>query len=354
MIGFAVQIAQAGTFTLGTWRGHDALLFSGEIEDGDQEIFEKHAQDVPNAPHGIPILLLDSPGGSVVTALEISRTMRRWQFHTVIPNYATCASACASILFTAGKYRTIEDFGRFGQHSCSLNDADNELCNEIIAEHALENGISHGSIAAFLNNVPSSDIIFLSREDIDGLGITRYPFEMESGFEKSEPVLWEIISGRTPPAQAAWRIDFHEDGYKAFLRPFADHKREMQINLFCVESSMGRLFLSMEILGSVETAVESIININVSTDIFGWVDDNPLIWQKYPGILEVISEIPTKYIIDFLENANNLSFQISIRRPFEPMIATTYLHTSRRALIFAANNCASGNFQGRRAPIHYK
>ena len=167
--------------------------------------------------------------------MKISKIMDGVPFHTIIPNGARCASACGSIVFIAGKYRTVEPLGLLGQHSCSINRQPFQACNELISQHGLHHGVSHGSIAAFVTYVLPNEILWFSRKKSDGYGLTRYPGERMSGFEKSEPIVIEALFGRMPPAQSAWRLDFHEDGFRAFLRPASDHEREMQTNLFCNE-----------------------------------------------------------------------------------------------------------------------
>src|SRR5688572_6067959 len=104
-----------------TWRGKEVLRLTGPIEEGTAERFAGVLPRIAPLPHGMPILLLDSPGGSVAEAMAMSRLLDLHPFHTVVPDGARCASACASILFVAGTYRTVEPFGALGQHSCSVN-----------------------------------------------------------------------------------------------------------------------------------------------------------------------------------------------------------------------------------------
>jgi hypothetical protein len=335
--------ADAAVFTTETWRGHQVLRMTGRIDPGSAKRLVEAAERVAPLPHGLPVLLLDSPGGSVDEAMEISSFLQRHPFHTVVPDGALCASACASIVFIAGRNRTVEPFGLLGQHSCSVGGSPDQACNDEIAEHAFKNGVSHGSVAAFVTYVQPDEIMWFTREDADGWGLTRYPREAENGFEKSEPRVIRMLTGRFPEAQAAWRIDFFEDGYRAFLRPYTDHIREMQLNVFCRESTPGRLFLSMEINGASEVVSSASRGVRVATDRFAWADRSPLIRQMDDLVTEVIAEIPQERIIPFLRDADELEFRVDLRPPYEPMVAKTFLYTSRDALLFAANNCASGD-----------
>lgn len=336
--------AHAGSISIEHWRGRDVLRLSGPIDAGLAD--ELHAKEelAELWPHGARVLLLDSPGGSVAEAFRISAILDKSPFHTVVPNQAKCASACASIIFIAGKFRTVEPFGAFGQHSCSRNGIQDRECNEVLSNNALAHGVSHGSVAAFLTYASPKDMVWFSREDTDGWGISRYPGEKASGFEKSEPRVLQIITGKKPSAQSAWRLDFMNNGYRAFLRPAADDERELQMNVFCFEPLPGRLFLSMEINGAAETVTNAILNVEVATEAFEWKIGSPLIMQSDPQVASVVVEVPQPKIKAFLTKSDSLKFTIDLRQPYDPIIATTYLAGSRKNLTFAANNCATAEY----------
>jgi len=243
--------AHAGTISVDVWRGHKVLRLTGEITKGMSDKLLSKIDFADVWADGTKILLLDSPGGSVKEALRISKALGQTPFHTVVPNRASCASACGSIVFVAGKFRTVEHIGKIGQHSCSRNGIPDQNRNRKISDHAVLHGVSRGSIEAFIGYASPADMIWFSREDVDGWGLSRYPGEAESGFEKSEPRVLRALTGEMPPAQAAWRIDFNGDGFRAFVRTSSDAEREMQLNLICYEPRLGRLFLTMEVHGDV-------------------------------------------------------------------------------------------------------
>ncbi len=173
----AVQIRQI------LWSGDHVLLLTGKIEPGDTvKLAEALAKAKPLA-HGLPVVLLDSGGGSVSEALEISALFERSPVHTVVPKEAHCASACASIVFISGRYRTVEEGGLLGQHSCAVDGIKDDKCNDIISNHAIAKGVSHGSIAAFITYGSPREMIWFSREQADCWDLTRYPFTFESGAE---------------------------------------------------------------------------------------------------------------------------------------------------------------------------
>lgn len=290
-------------------------------------------------PYGLPVLLLDSPGGLVDEAMLISSIMDLVPVHTVVPEGARCASACASIIFIAGKARTVEDGGLLGQHSCARGGIPDDACNEKLSKHAVAHGVSHGSVKAFVTYVPPESVLWFSREDAEGWGLTKYPGEDLSGFEKSEPRVIKLLTGTVPPAQSAWRINFREDGFEAFVRTASDFEREMQLNVFCSEQLPGKLFLGMEVNGPAKTVQDAVTGLVIETDVASWEDSSPLIHQKDELITEIVTEIPSSHLKAFLTKTNKLTLGVALRQPYEPMIAQTWLNQSRKVLLFAANNC---------------
>lgn len=235
-------------FKLVEWRSHQVLRANGEIIKGDASALAKWLPALKPLPYGLPVILLNSPGGNVDEALRISELLTSRWVHTVVPSGARCASACASIFFIAGKDRTVEEGGLLGQHSCSVGGIKDQQCNDTISANAIAQGVSHGSIAAFITYADPSEMIWFDRELADCNGITRYPFETESGFNKSEPCVIKVITGHFPPAQSAWRVDFEKDGYRAFLRPALDHLRELELSLYCNDQVPSTLSLYPSIL----------------------------------------------------------------------------------------------------------
>ena len=329
----------AMSFTLERWNGHDALKASGEIVEGDATKFANALRKLPVAPHGAHIVLLDSPGGSVYEALQMVETIDKYPVHMVIPNNASCASACASILYVNGLYRTMEPFALFGQHSCSKDGQESQLCNEIIKIVGSKNGVSTGSIEAFLKYVTPEEMLWFTREDSDCWGISKYPFSSQSGYEKSEPCVFKMLSGEMPLSQSAWRIDFYRDGYMAFLRPAHDHMRELQLDLWCDELNPNRLFLSMEIAGPADLIQNGILSANLKASPIDIIDADFYVEQMDKLYSRVTVEIPENQVKPFLTKSDNIQFTLKTKPPLENISASTYLSSSREALLFAANNC---------------
>jgi hypothetical protein len=257
----------------------------------------------------------------------------------VVPAGGRCASACASIIFISGKYRTVEDGGFLGQHSCSRDGRPSQQCNEFLAEHAITKGVSHGSIAAFTTYMRPHDMLWFSRSEADCWGITHYPFSEESGFEKSEPCVIENIVGRKPPAQSAWRIDFKLDGYRAFLRPASDSERELELGLYCDERAPGAMFLTMDITGPSYRVQDAVISASFMAGPIRYVDAPFSVSQISPEVSQVTMKIEKRDVIDLLTKVSKMTVELGVTKPYDTISATTYLSNSRKALLFTANNC---------------
>jgi hypothetical protein len=342
----ASNVTEAMELRQTAWRGRPALLLQGEIERGDAGKLSQRLRGLQFWPHSAFVLLLDGPGGSVGEALLISRLLDGYVAHTVVPKGAKCASACASIVFIAGKYRTIEEGGLLGQHSCSTRGVKDQQCNDLLSKNAFLHGVSYGSVAAFVTYVAPDDIRWFDRSNGDCHGLTRYPFERESGFEKSEPCVTRGITGRNEKPQSAWRIDFKGDGYRAFQRTTDDSKRNMELNLFCYEAKPGSLFLSMDIQGPDQKIRGAVAGVSLSALPLAYPD---LVYQLVDtgqGYTQVIAEIPRKDVRTFLETTNELIFTARLKQPYVDMTATTYISNSRKALMFVANNCVRKDDEG--------
>lgn len=326
-------------FLIIDWRGHKVLKAMGEIVPGDATRFSEAIVAADPLVHGLPIVLLESVGGSVSEALKIAGTLKEMPVHMIVPSGARCASACASILFIAGRLRTVEEGGLIGQHSCSRDGVADQLCNSIISQHAFENGVPYGSVAAFVNYVAPREVVWFSRENVDCWGISRYAFEKESGYERSDPCVVKQIAGKYPRAQNAWRVDFYLDGYRAFIRAGYDHSRELQLNLFCDENVPGNLFLSLEIAGPATNIKNAIVAASILSDLLSYDKIKHRVVQRDPNYSEVIFRIPRSDVIKFLTKIDELKILLSLKKPLKPIFVKTNIASSRKALIFAANNC---------------
>lgn len=94
-------------------RGPDSILIQGEIDRESLASFHEALRRVPRAR-----IVLDSPGGEVLPALEIGRIIRQRRLTTLIPERAQCASACG-LIWLAGAPRELGPQAVVGFHAAA-------------------------------------------------------------------------------------------------------------------------------------------------------------------------------------------------------------------------------------------
>jgi hypothetical protein len=168
--------AYSMTFEVLIVGGEPAIIGVGPIVHGDADRLK--ALFIPKNKHSLGYypLLLNSPGGNVGAAFAISKLMDEYTVYTYVLPGQRCISACAAIVFIAGKEHLVVRDGLLGFHGCynGQNKEINEMCNEIIAKHALEHGTAYGSVMAFIATTPYDKVIWLSGEDADCWAVNRY------------------------------------------------------------------------------------------------------------------------------------------------------------------------------------
>ena len=70
------------------------ITVSGTIEPEDGTKFSQIVSEIKNG-----FVILDSPGGAVLSGLEIGRLIRNKKLMTGVPSSTLCASSCALIWF---------------------------------------------------------------------------------------------------------------------------------------------------------------------------------------------------------------------------------------------------------------
>ncbi len=150
--------AEAGTAKVVEYEQSETLYLTGDVDYNMVADVGLYLPTGKPNDYGLRVVLLNSPGGFVDAAFEISQIFDGLGVHTVIPNGASCMSSCASIIFNAGDYRTVAPEGVFGQHSCAVGDVPDDECNQVVGDHAFAHGVSHGAMSAFMIQVVPEDI----------------------------------------------------------------------------------------------------------------------------------------------------------------------------------------------------
>jgi len=176
------------------------LKGTGPIVAGDAERLREALRQTPRQRHGLKLLALDSPGGSVDAAFEMAKVMDSVGVGTLVLPGDSCASACAAILFVAGRTRIAAPGSRLGFHTCynSISRVGDEICNHRIAAFGLAHGIAYNSVFVFMHAAGPDGMIWFSGQSADCWGFNRWP-------EGMTPAGWEECllkalrgSGRNP------------------------------------------------------------------------------------------------------------------------------------------------------------
>lgn len=169
--------AAAMTFKVATTsKGFQVIIAKGDIARGDARRLARALEKADRDRHGMKQLYLESEGGLVYDALEMATLMREVGVSTVVRKGTVCASACASVLFVAGKYRTVEKGGLLAIHSCYDNRSGRPAteCNAIISAQAETSGVSALTMMA-LQEAAGRDIIVFESDDAACFGLTLKP-----------------------------------------------------------------------------------------------------------------------------------------------------------------------------------
>jgi hypothetical protein len=185
----------AMTFEVWNVGGEPAIIGDGEIRDGDATRLENVLTKEARHSAGYFALALNSPGGSVKPAFDLARVIDAYNINVYVPSHFVCVSACAAFVFISGREHVVLPGGRLGFHGCydSRTKEIVDLCNDAIAQHALEYGTAYGSVMAFIRSVPHDEIIWFNSEQADCWAISRY--EITSPPPNFEQCVFEAIRG---------------------------------------------------------------------------------------------------------------------------------------------------------------
>jgi hypothetical protein len=144
------------------------ILLKGEILKGDDRVFKKIAFDTDRA-----IVILDSPGGLLMPALEIGKAIRLKGFATAVTD-ATCTSSCA-IIWLAGESRLLSKKASVGFHAAYAEEADGKklpigVGNALIGSFLNSLGLND-NVIAFVTTASPDSISWLNKSRAESLGL---------------------------------------------------------------------------------------------------------------------------------------------------------------------------------------
>ena len=186
---------------------------TGEITVGTNARFQKFIAQ--NAIKPGAVVFLDSPGGSVIEALELGRTIRALGFNTEIGGHArdkngnvvgpasACFSAC-TLAFLGGRERYVDTDAMFGVHQVSTSD-------KLTSGQALELGqITIGEIveyASFMGARPEfiyeltraapTEINLLSATTLQNLNVTTPRFKTDWSIKSVQGTFYLLAATNT-------------------------------------------------------------------------------------------------------------------------------------------------------------
>lgn len=122
--------------------GYKLITVSGEIQEGDDEVFYKLANQAERA-----VILLESPGGSVDVGLSIGSEIAIRGFSTIVLDGDGCHSICA-VIWVSGAARYMSPDAEISVHAAYslVDEASGSL-------EALPSGVGNAMIGAYLNEI---------------------------------------------------------------------------------------------------------------------------------------------------------------------------------------------------------
>lgn len=177
LVALGSQPAAAMRFKLVTTSGQVVVSATGDIVTGDARRLTRALAKASLDKFGTRKLLLDSAGGQVVEAFKMAEVLDKIAVTILVPKGAVCASACASILFVSGKYRTVAEGGALAIHSCfdTSNGRPMKECNALIADHADYVGASGKAVMALQQAAGTEAVFLIDQKGAACLGLSRVP-----------------------------------------------------------------------------------------------------------------------------------------------------------------------------------
>lgn len=175
-----------------TSSGLKVVVATGEIKRGDTKRLSDALEDAERDKYGTKEIYLESPGGLVVEAMKMAGVLEAAEVTVIVRKDTICASACASILFVAGKYRTVENGGKLAIHSCydTFTGKPQTECNMMISAYAEHLGLNGDAMMA-LHEAAGDALIVFDREDAACFGLTRKPGSRAS--KKTPPCIADMM-----------------------------------------------------------------------------------------------------------------------------------------------------------------
>lgn len=156
--------------------GVSVVIASGDIVDGDTDKLERLLDQGKVESR---IIMLDSPGGDLLEAMSLGRSLRYFGFTTFLHQEAECLSACA-YAFLGGEYRVALPGAAIGVHQFSggLDDMKDQSYTQSISGFVIgylnDMGINP-KVAEKAMMTPPDRMHVFSEEEVAKFGILTEP-----------------------------------------------------------------------------------------------------------------------------------------------------------------------------------
>ena len=202
-------------------REEGVIAIAGEIDFRTPLAFERVLSAVPNAS----ILILDSPGGMVHSALSIGARVQGLGLSTLVLENSECLSACALVFF-AGRERLA--YGDLGVHQISSPDGRGSL---VAGQYALADVIEAldkynvpSELVALMLRTPPDDIYVLSPDEKNRFGLMgaapspNRQTPPSDAVDLSNPETWRgnVVTGQLVASGKKWFAELYRDGTTTF------------------------------------------------------------------------------------------------------------------------------------------
>jgi hypothetical protein len=189
--------ASAATIVAAPVGGPDtgAIVVSGTLKPGDDEVFSKHLMQFPKG-----LVVLQGDGGDLAAAIKIGTAIRLKNYSTLVPTGSSCASACA-IAWLGGAPRILEDGSQVGFHAAyALKDgqaAEVGAPNALLGAYLGKIGLPDRAVA-YITSAPPEGMNWLSSDQAEKMGI-----ELKTISGSGPPAMLSDTTRQAPPKKEA-------------------------------------------------------------------------------------------------------------------------------------------------------
>jgi len=177
------QTAQAEVVTLlerGTLEHPALVLVKGVLLATRSQANIKALRTIAEEEKVVTVFL-DSPGGALITAIQLGNIIREHGIKTAVADSAQCASACA-LVWLSGKERYMGENARIGFHSIRVSKGTFEVSYrgnaavEGYLDYAL--GLTNPEVASYVTKAPPHSMTWLTMSDAKQLSLDVKPFSL--------------------------------------------------------------------------------------------------------------------------------------------------------------------------------